>query len=256
MIMKTVNHIITLRNAAAALLTTALLIFAQALHAQEDKFGIWTSAELEKKIAKGLDVSLEGEFRTRDVVKTVDRWSLGLQASYKLTKWLAVSAGYTFLDYYQPLEITNKGNYIPEYWQAKHRFQVSLTGKLKVDRFTFALRERWQYTYRPSQTTEKYDGDDGSQMDDEYIKGKGKNVLRSRLQIDYDIAKCKVNPFASWELYHSLHGDGLEKMRWSVGAEWKINKKNQLDIYYLYQNKADDDEADGSAVCIGYKFKF
>ena len=31
-----------------------------------DDFGVWTSAEVRKKIFSGFDASLEGEFRTRD----------------------------------------------------------------------------------------------------------------------------------------------------------------------------------------------
>lgn len=240
----------------AGCLLLLCVLCGQRLSAQENEFGVWTSAELQKKLFSGFDVSLEGEFRTRDVVKTVDRWSLAVQASYKIARWLKASAGYTFLDYYQPMEVTNKGNIIPEYWQVRHRFQLSLTGKADWNRFTFSLRERWQYTYRPDQYVTKLDGDDGSQKDDEYIKGKGKNVLRSRLQVEYDIRKCKFNPFASWELYHSLHDGSCEKMRWTVGGEWKLSKKHALDLYYLYQNKADDDESDGSAICIGYSYKF
>lgn len=36
----------------------------------------------------------------------------------------------------------------------------------------------------------------------------------------------------------------------------KLSKKHALDFYYLYQNKADDDEANGHVIGAGYSFKF
>lgn len=233
-----------------------LLGLAGKLCAQSDDFGIWTSAEVKKKILPGWDASLEGEFRTRDGLKTVERWSGAIATSYKVFHWLKASAGYTFIHYYHPMEVTKKGNYIPEYWQPRHRFNVSLTGKVGWQRFTFSLRERWQYTYRPSQSVPKFDGDDGSSKADEYINGKGKNVLRSRLQVAYNIRKCAFNPYASCEWSHSLSDGAFEKTRWTLGTEWKLSKRHSLDFYYLYQNKADDDEANGHVIGAGYSFKF
>ena len=164
---------------------------------------------------------------------------------------------YTYIYYNHPSEITNKGNVIPEYWQPKHRFYFQLTGKVSLNRFTFSLRERWQYTYRPSQSVSKFDGDDGSPKDDEYVKGKGKNVLRSRLQATYNIPKCSLTPYASCELTHLLNDKGaIDKTRWTLGVEWKLSKHHGLDFYYLYQNHADEDEANGHVIGAGYTFKF
>lgn len=230
---------------------------AAPLCAQTDDTGVWTGVEIKKKLFPGFDASLEGEFRTRDGLKTVERWSGSAGISYKALRWLKASAGYSFIYYYHPMEMTKKGNYIPEYWQPKHRFHLSLTGKADWGRFTFSLRERWQYTYRPSQEVPKYDGDDGTPKADEYISGKGKNVLRSRLRAEYDIRKCAFTPYASCELSHSLNDKGsLEKVRWTLGTEWKLSKRHVLDFYYLYQNKADEDETNGHVVGAGYSFKF
>ena len=52
-----------------------LLCMAGKSYAQGDDFGVWTSAEVKKKIFSGFDASLEGEFRTRDGLQTVERWS-------------------------------------------------------------------------------------------------------------------------------------------------------------------------------------
>ena len=72
-----------------------LLCMAGKSYAQGDDFGVWTSAEVKKKIFSGFDASLEGEFRTRDGLQTVERWSGSAGVSYKMFRWLKASAGYT-----------------------------------------------------------------------------------------------------------------------------------------------------------------
>ena len=120
-----------------------------ALQAQKDDLGLWTSVGMEKRLFWDFDLSLEGEFRSRDKLSEVGRWSGSAGMAYKITNWLKAATAYTYIYYNHPLEITNKGNVISEYWQPKHRFYFQLTGKISLNRFTFSLRERWQYTYRP-----------------------------------------------------------------------------------------------------------
>ena len=222
-----------------------------------DDFGIWAGLGAEKKIAKGLSANIEGEFRSRNNTRTVERWSGSAGLSYKITKWLGSSVDYTFLYRYQPMEVTGKGNYIPEYWLMRHRLNVALTGKASLGRIGLSLRERWQYTYRPEQHTEKYDGRTGARKVDEVIKGKGQHALRSRLKVDYNIPKCKFTPYVACELTHSLmHGFYYDKTRLTLGTEWKLAKRHGFDFYYVYQDRADADEADGHVLGVAYKFKF
>ena len=172
-------------NRRITLLAVFLCTMVAGVYAQSDDFGIWTSAEVKKKIFPGFDASVEGEFRTRDGVDNVERWSAGAGVAYRITSFLKADGGYTFIYSHRPGEMTKKGNYVSDYWSPRHRMYLSLTGKLNWQRFEFSLRERYQYTYRTSQFVSKYDGDDGSQKADEEITGKGKNVLRSRLQAEW-----------------------------------------------------------------------
>lgn len=250
-----------------------MCVTAMAASAQSDDFGLWTSLEIQKKIDKKWSVGLEAEMRTRDDVKTVDRWSGGLDVSYKILKGLKVSAGYTFLwdnneriSYYEEGDkkvingAVNAGDpkKRAQYWGPRHRFSVSLTGEKSFGPWGFSLRERWQYTYRPEHVVPErwsyYDEDwDG---DEHTYRGKGKNVLRSRLQVEYKKKGQKVVPFASAEFYNAW---SLEKTRYSVGAEWRITKQHSLDLCYRYQDVRDNDfdfEPDTHILSVGYQFKF
>ena len=81
---------------------------------------------------------------------------------------------------------------------------ASLTGTYKFqNNLRLSLRERWQYTYRPEKTVTRWDFDN-SWWEDKVRLGKGKNQLRSRLQLEYDKKKALLTPYASVELPNKL----------------------------------------------------
>lgn len=229
-------------------------------HAQGDDFGVWTSVGVEKDFGKKWSVGAEGEFRTRNDSRTADRWSFGVDGSCKIIKGLKVEAAYSLLydnnrESISCHEDGSYNNWRPSYWGLRHRFSVSLTGSVSAGRFKLSLRERWQYTYRPKKTTERYDFDN-SCWEDNAVKGKGKNVLRSKLKVEYDIARCKVDPYADVELFNAW---ALQKTRCTVGADWKIKKRHTVGLYYRYQsvNDKDDDNDVGEHILgVNYKYKF
>ncbi len=229
-----------------------------AVKAQSEGLGLWTSAEVKKKIFPGFDLYAEGDYRLRDNLKEVNRWSVGGGASYRMLPFLKADAGYQYIRFNHPAETTNKGNYIPEYWSPRHRMTFSLTGDQTFGRFKLSLRERYQYTHRTALSVPKYSSEEMTkQKDDEEISAKSVSVLRSRFQVEYNIRKSGFRPYASAEIYNSIDKDlALKKVRWTLGTEYKINKHNGLDLYYLYQDESDDDEANGHVIGVGYSFKF
>lgn len=217
---------------------------------------LWTSAEADMKIVKGLNAFVEGEYRTQDGMSATERWAGTVGLDYKLLTFLKMTTGYSYIHQQKETEITKKGNIIPSYWQPRHRAFWGLTGTCKWNQLSFSLRERYQYTYRKGQYVPKFDEDGITPKDDEWVKEKHKHVLRSRMEVEYNIKKCKFTPFASFEIYHSL-SDGFdsEKMKWSLGTSYKINKKHALEVCYRYIDEDDDDESNGHVISIGYKFK-
>lgn len=166
------------------------------------------------------------------------------------------------------------------YWAARHRFTASLTGSVKWGRFKFSLRERYQFTHRmrsycdrtrwnydsghelfPDLIPEYYIDDDPESDDYSYRidekKSKSDHKLRSRLAVSYDIKKCPFEPFAEVEVYNELdNAFAYDKIRYTVGTEYKINKEHKLKLYYRYQDYADIDEVSGHVLGIGYAFEF
>lgn len=243
------------------------------ISAQGDDFGLDFSVEAEKKISKQWSAGFEGELRRRDDAQTNARWSAGLYADYKVVKWLKASAGYTFLydnnqriSYYDPTDEavidgdaeSGDPKKCARYWGARHRFNVSLTASGKLGDWKLSLRERWQYTYRPEHTVdERWSYLDGAYDGKEKMySGKGKNVLRSRGQIEYDKKGFDITPYASVELFNAW---SVQKVRYTVGIDWKLSKLHSVGAYYRYQsvhNDDDDYEPNLHLVGVGYKFKF
>lgn len=266
-----------------------LVLLPLGASAQSDDFGLDFWVEAQKKLSKQWNVSIEGEYRTRDNTKTSDRWAVGLNADYKAAKWLKASAGYTLLydnnerTSYSNQEDVDDGDFeevgMPKkcacYWAVRHRFNVSLTFDKKLfGDFRFSLRERWQYTYRPEHTVSErwsyldnaYDGKEKT------YNGKGKNVLRSRLQVEYDKKGFNLTPYVNVEFFNSWNKDkilgidvpyvefkNLLKVRYTAGLDWKFSRQHSLGFFYRYQNVRNDDddnEPNTHLIGVGYKFKF
>lgn len=225
---------------------------------QADDSGLILSAEASRKIRKGLTVSIEAEFRSRNDFRTAERVSLGASVSYKLLPWLKASGGYNLLLDNNREEITynddlSYNNWRPSYWGVRHRFNVSLTASYKVRRVEFSLRERWQYTYRPEKMIDNFDFDEG-EWEDHKVRGKGKNVLRSRLQAEWDIPRCKFDPFASVEFHQSKY---LDKTRFIVGVDHTIKKTHDFKLYYRYQlTGSHSSDPNIHMLGLGYTYKF
>ena len=246
----------------------------------DDEFGIWATVEASKKINKKFKVVGDVEFRTYDFVNNIERAAIGVKFEYKILKWLKSNVGYQFHYKHNPEETSikdpvydeegnfagNEYNIDNDYWVIRNRVYATISGEYKVGRFEFGLRERLQYTHTGSATTDetKYRYDLGmdpllstednkwlATTEPEFKDAKHNLTLRSRLNVKYDIPNCKVNPFASVELYTRLdEWKGYDKLRYRLGASYKINKDNSISLYYLFEDV--NGEANGHAIGVEY----
>ena len=273
-----------LKNNSIIALLIAMFMLAPLCNANaqatEDEFGIWATVEASKKINKKFKVVGDVEFRTYDFVNNIERAAIGVKLEYKILKWLKSNVGYQFHYKHNPEETSikdpvydeegnfagNEYNIDNDYWVIRNRVYATISGEYKVGRFEFGLRERLQYTHTGSATTDetKYRYDLGmdpllSTEDNEWLAttepefkdAKHNLTLRSRLSVKYDIPNCKVNPFASVELYTRLdEWKGYDKLRYRLGASYKINKDNSISLYYLFEDV--NGEANGHAIGFEY----
>lgn len=242
------------------LLLFIMLVGMPYTKAQTNDFGAWYELGAERKISRNWNIGAETELRTRNNSRTLDRWSMGINAEYKLFKGLKVSAGYNFLydNNVEEFDFKKDGlrpnKWTPSYWGVRHRFSVALTGSTTLGRLGISLRERWQYTYRPEVNGKKYDFDNETWT---FIKGKGKNVLRSRLKLGYDFPHWKLDPIAGFEIFNDKNG--IQKTRYQIGTEYKYQKHHVFSLGYYFQNvneNDDDGDLNSHIISVGYKYKF
>lgn len=268
-----------------------------------DDFGIWTEASFEKKFCKKFSVDAGVEFRSDNHEQRASRWAGSLGVSYKPFKNLSFGVGYVFIHDYQPTEIDidyekdNEGNIEydeqgrPEFngfnvdhgfWRNKHRVNFDITGKVKFGRFTFSVRERYQYTRHLKATTQRDRYRDALpesmqpenwtgnlyplggyyftelKTGDKIKKAKDRHNLRSRFELEYDINNLPLTPCISYEFTNNLADKlDLEKCRLIAGVNWKVTKQHRLNLSYIYEHGADRDFGPNQHVLsIGYKLKF
>lgn len=254
--------------------------------AQSGDFGVWSSLTAKKKLTDKLSLSIEGELRTIDGVSEMDRRSLGTTISYKFAKWIKADIGYVYIQSHNAQEKKIKeykgedidGNAVynynidHSYWEERDRFYAGITVDWKIGRVKFSLRERLQYQHTHSALVyeDKYryimDDEDPSLPpvpDSKFPDGnvekkdnKHNTTLRSRLTAKWDIKNCKIEPFASVELFSRTdEWRGHDKIRYRIGAEYKIDKDNDISIYYMFQDNHSSSKPAGHAIGIGYTFE-
>ena len=243
------NNRLVRRLVALILIAQCSLVSAYA----GDDFGIWGELRAEKGLGTRWDVGAEMEYRSRDNLTSSDRWGFGIDASYKITPWLKATAGYVLLRDHNYKEYTDQSMYA-DYWGTRHRFNMTLTSSITWNQFTFSLRERWQYTYRPEKTAQRYYTDTGDDAGEKTYSGKGKNLWRNRIQLKMKLSNT-FRPYVNAESYVAT---SLEKMRYNVGTEIVLDKHNSFDVKYIYQHRCGtgDGESDRHAIGIGYTYQF
>ena len=272
-------------------LTIAILAVFTALPlSAQNNWGLRAGVGAERKIAKGLDAGLEFNYHQTDNFKFTDRWSAGLSLSKRLyrneAKTFNVKAGlgYKYLQVYNNWTTKYKGdetlnvpdgldpeyykenlysfNLIDSYIEKRHRITTSLQASAELGRFKISLREAYQFTHTDSveYNKDKYRYKDGWKPVESELDGKSasnKNVLRSKIGVDYDIPHWKYDPFVSYELFNSLDKSfETQKSRITAGVDFSFNKKHNFEVAYMWQNQHDDDEPAGSYICVNYEFTF
>lgn len=239
------------------LLSTLCLICSSILWAEDHDMGYGIELEASHKVAKKMESRLDAEIRTQDGLSDMERWSLGVSQSYKLTKWLKADAGYTLLMRNIPAHNSNKYSW-EQYWSPRHRAYASLTGSWKLTKhLDFSLRERYQYTYEVERFVQRFHLDNGTRADDKVEGDEGEHLLRSRLQLKWSRKKCNWTPYFNVEFLNNLQdGMSLDQTRYIAGCDYKIDKKNAIGLSFRYKDKSDREDTKGHLISISYNYEF
>ena len=227
----------------------------------DPEFGGRLSIGLDKKIVKGLHLSLEEELRWDNNFSNFNRLHTTAALQYKVLPYLKVGVGYALIN---PYSSSNNA-----FKDTRHRFMLDATGTVKFGLWQLSLKERFQITHRT--------GDFNI-----YQNPTNLMALKSRLTLKYKGLQ-RWTPYAYVELrntlnapvinalYNSTYGvymtysgsstgeagwflDGfsgcyINRLRGSLGADYKINRHNTLNLYILLDYVSDkvvDANAEGT----------
>ena len=239
----------------------------------DDDFGFNLELEASKKINQNLKVAVTAEARTQECIDNWERFSFGADATYRIFKrksspWqVSANAGYQFIDRYKPAHLSQSGrNWITSYWSPRHRGFASIKGSYKLTKaWTVSLRERYQYTYTTEQHVARYyanraNGKNGTRNDDKIAGGTDRQLLRSRVELNWERKRSPWEPFAYIEVFNDLK-DGLayNQIRLSIGTDYNLNARNAVGLSYRYKSEKgenDDDQEIGYIIKASYTFKF
>lgn len=226
------------------LLAFIILWFSIQLQAQSNRYGTWTSIAVEKKSHKW-NFGAETELRTINYLNRIDRWSLGISADYSILKQLKIGVGYQLMNSWDEKYID---------YQIRSRFNVSTTGKLKWNNFSFSLREKLQVTLKDESDRIKSNGTiDTYKMNPEW-------TWRNRMLMSYNISHCALTPSFSVETFYELNnpdGNTFDNVRYTLSLDYKINKRNSINVYGLINSKLNSDDANGKYILgVGYTHSF
>ena len=237
--MKSKNIIILILGMLFPVLATA-----QTDVALEPEFGGRVSLGLDKKITRGLHISLEEEVRFDNNFGSLDRLQTTLALSYKVHPNIKLGLGYALINGY--------GANSESFKNPRHRLMTDVTGTLHYGNWNFSLKERFQVTRRT--------GDFNM-----YQNPKNALTLKSRVKALYK-GFGKVQPYAYFEVRNYLNAPVIEaaydgsvyvtlddyseesepgwflkgfnggyvnRLRGSLGADVRLDKRNTLNFYIL-----------------------
>ena len=234
------------------------------LHAQTEvdmdaEVGGRLAFSVDKKITKGLHVSLEEEIRMDNNFQSFDRFMTTLAASYKVHPNIRIGLGYALIN---PYSSTNSA-----FKSERHRLMVDVTGSYRFGDWSLSLKERFQATYRSGDMNE-------------YQNPRTALALKSRLKLTYKAFR-RWEPSVSVEVRNTLNAPvikanydgthyltdaGLQKgeagwfldgfngwyvnrIRGTLGVEYKLSKNSLIEVALMadyLSDKVVDANAEGT----------
>lgn len=209
------------------LLLTFLFFGIISVHAQ-DGVGLRTGINLQKKVTKKVTLNLNGQARFNNNISYLQTYLFELGGEYKLSKAFDAAIYYRFV---------NRKKDETKNFNQRHRFYADLSYDKKFGVIKFQNRLRYQHQFK--------DNDGVTEFDASYI--------RNKIELSYD-NKSNFTPYLSNDFFFQIGGT-LDQLRPKVGINYKINKKNSIDLSVFNDVDLVGTDAPGPVFGLIYKVK-
>jgi hypothetical protein len=214
------------------------------INAQTSDFGFWNTIGIEKKWKK-FSFELESETRINNHISEFNRWGLQFQVSYRLLKPL--EAGFTY-----EYQLFNDVEYSDI--QPRQRYSLFLQGKVKMNRFTFIIREKVRRTIKDERDRiDEYGNYDTYKINPKYD-------WCNLLKLSYNIPNFPITPSLSFQSFYQLNNPDenlFDELRYTITFSYKLKKKHQFDLNGILKQEINiTDPVNSYIIGFGYKFTF
>lgn len=211
--------------------STATLAQDSTVHVIRD-LETWSSATLNYKPIKKLELSLSQHLRLKDNSQTVDVYFTQLTADYKIVKGLSIGLGLRYIR-----ENDDQGKV--QGYENHLRWQTDLGYKYNFDRLSLKARLRYQSKDELNVTDDKVS-----------------NATRFKLSAGYNIPDWKFDPSASAEFFNGITGnEGLYKIRYTVGTKYRTESAGNFGLFLRTEMQQQGEYPKRTNV-IGFKYDY
>jgi len=175
---------------------------------------LWTSAKVNYKFLDDFKISLENTYRIQENMSELSKVYFETGLSYKVSKFVDIQSEYRFS--------INSDIPVNDF---ENKFALGISLDYDIKRFKLTTRTKYQVSFTNFRT------DDEGNVPDKY--------LRNKLKLEYNVRKKPLDPYFYYEFFFyvgnmSVHE--IDKQRFTLGFDYKLNKRNDLDFAYIIQN--------------------
>ena len=172
------------------------------LTAQENDFQLWLKSGVECKINKKVTVEIKEGIRFRENSQIIDKTYTNTELLFKKNK-VRFKIGYRFTQ-----------NFDEQIYNV-HRFYNDYLTKLKIQKYTFDFRIRFQ-----------------QQKELDHLV----RYCRGKIALSYN-GDFFLTPSIIHESFYSLESDKIDKFRYTFLFKTNLLKRIKLSLYYRIQNE-------------------
>jgi len=192
-----------------SVLVLLLCLFSGVVRAQTSDAQIWSWVGIKKKITKDLTGALEQQVRLNHNISFPKNIFTEARVAYRFNKTIKYTVSYRFINRGQ-----TEGGFV-----TGNRFTGDLRLRLKQKPLVISYRNRMQREYR---------------LEEEGIRQI--NYNRNKIAVSLDLDK-KFTPFLSFEMYYHLNKAEFNKNRYTLGVNFNLKNRNELDLFYRLQQE-------------------
>jgi len=223
---------ISFRKPAGCAVLLAVLLSGQESFSQD--FGLWTGAEIEKKISKRFYAKGEVQVRFLDDISKPRTYLGEVGLEYGIGKKWSIEGYYRLIKRYKINKVTEE-----PYYQSRHRFYANLNYGTKLTSWLkFDYRLRYQNQFKDDASGVVADG----------------SYLRNKFELSYR-TKGWAKPYAAADIFYLL-GTGIDQVRLKAGVNVSLSKAHRIGISVFTDYPLIEEIENGAIADISYKFKF